>query len=78
MRTRPLSRWCVGPLAEAIEGIDSFDIPGAWTAMQRRVRNLGRSGLAACAISAVDVALWDAKARTLNLPLASPVGPLPR
>jgi len=63
-----------GPLAEAIKGIDSFDISGAWVAMQRRVRNLGRSGLAACAISAVDVALWDAKARTLNLPLASLLG----
>ena len=31
--------------------------------MQRAVRNLGRSGLAACAISAVDAALWDLKAR---------------
>ncbi len=63
-----------GPLAEAIRGIDSFDISGAWMAMQRRVRNLGRSGLAACAISAIDAALWDAKARTLNLPLASLLG----
>ncbi|MDE2284636.1 MAG: mandelate racemase [Hyphomicrobiales bacterium] len=63
-----------GPLAEAIQDIDSFDIAGAWIAMQRRVRNLGRAGLAACAISAVDVALWDAKARALNLPLASLLG----
>jgi L-alanine-DL-glutamate epimerase-like enolase superfamily enzyme len=63
-----------GALAKAIEEIDSFDIPAAWAAMQRRVRNLGRSGLAACAISAVDVALWDAKARALNLPLATVLG----
>ena len=36
--------------------------------MRRAVRNLGRSGLAACAISAVDAALWDLKARHLKLP----------
>src|SRR5690242_3866044 len=35
-------------LAEAIRGKSSFDIPACWNAMQRAVRNLGRSGLAAC------------------------------
>jgi L-alanine-DL-glutamate epimerase-like enolase superfamily enzyme len=63
-----------GPLKKAIEGRDSFDIPGCWTAMQRAVRNLGRSGLAACAISAVDAALWDMKARGLGLSLAMLLG----
>ena len=63
-----------GPLAKAIDGHDCFDIPGCWMAMQRSVRNLGRSGLAACAISAVDTALWDLKARTLDLPLATLLG----
>ena len=63
-----------GPLANAIDGRDCFDIPGSWMAMQRSVRNLGRSGLAACAISAVDEALWDLKARTLDLPLATLLG----
>ena len=42
--------------------------------MQRAVRNLGRSGLAACAISALDCALWDLKARLLGLPLATLLG----
>ena len=46
--------------------------------MQRSVRNLGRSGLAACAISAVDTALWDLKARALDVPLATPARPLSR
>src|SRR5689334_795789 len=54
-----------GVLAEAIGQRGSFDIPGCWHAMQRAVRNLGRSGLAACAISAIDTALWDLKARCL-------------
>ena len=38
--------------------------------MQRAVRNLGREGLAATAISAVDAALYDLKARLLEMPLA--------
>src|SRR5689334_16301342 len=61
-------------LAEAIRQKSSFDIPSCWNAMQRAVRNLGRSGLAACGISAVDTALWDLKARCLGLPLASLLG----
>lgn len=63
-----------GQLKKAINDQDSFDIPGCWMAMQRSVRNLGRSGLAACAISAVDAALWDLKACALNLPLAILLG----
>jgi L-alanine-DL-glutamate epimerase-like enolase superfamily enzyme len=63
-----------GLLRKATEGRDSSDIPGTWMAMERSVRNLGRSGLAACAISAVDAALWDLKARTLGLPLVKLLG----
>ena len=63
-----------GVLLGAIKGRNAFDIPGCWMAMYRAVRNLGRSGLAACAISAVDTALWDLKARALGLPLASLLG----
>ena len=63
-----------GALRTTIKQRDSFDIAGAWMAMQRSVRNLGRSGLAACAISAIDTALWDLKARTLDQPLASLLG----
>ena len=33
------------------------------------IRNLGRPGIASMAIAAVDVALWDLKARILGLPL---------
>jgi L-alanine-DL-glutamate epimerase-like enolase superfamily enzyme len=64
----------LGSLQETIEKRDSFDIAGCWLAMQRIVRNLGRSGLAACAISAVDTALWDLKARLLAVPVARLLG----
>ena len=63
-----------GALAEAVGGRDVMDVAGAWQAMQRTVRNLGRSGMAACAISAIDCALWDLKARLLDAPLAHLLG----
>ncbi|MYT28589.1 MULTISPECIES: enolase C-terminal domain-like protein [unclassified Streptomyces] len=43
-------------------------------AMNRAVRNAGRPGLVAGALSAVDTALWDLKARLLELPLVRLLG----
>lgn len=57
-------------LADEVVGQQVWDVPRIWTAMARRVRNAGRPGVAGTAISAVDVALWDLKARLLDLPLA--------
>jgi L-alanine-DL-glutamate epimerase-like enolase superfamily enzyme len=61
-------------LADTIAGLDALNPEAAWRAMQRAVRNLGREGLAATAISAVDIALHDLKARILDLPLATLLG----
>src|SRR4051794_24436378 len=63
-----------GKLAATIEGSDAFNPQSAWLAMQRAVRNLGREGLAATAISAVDTALYDLKARVLEIPLLMLLG----
>lgn len=63
-----------GTLAETARGRDAMDIPGTWKALQGTVRNMGRSGIAATAISAIDIALWDLKAKLLGLPLASLLG----
>ena len=63
-----------GHLAPLVEGRDALDIPATHDAMCRSVRNAGRPGIAACAISAVDIALWDLKARLLGLPLARLLG----
>src|SRR5262249_3139815 len=49
-------------------------VPGAWEAMVRSVRNLGRPGIASMAVAAVDTALWDLKARLLGLPLLALLG----
>src|SRR5581483_6440978 len=43
------------------------DVPAAFAAMGREVRNIGRAGVASTAISATDTALWDLKARLLHL-----------
>ncbi len=61
-------------LAEAVRGRDAMAVPAAWLAMVEQVRNIGRPGLAATAIAAVDTALWDLKAKLLGLPLCDLLG----
>jgi L-alanine-DL-glutamate epimerase-like enolase superfamily enzyme len=51
------------------------DVRASWLAMNRAVRNAGRPGIASCAISAVDQALWDRKARQYGIPLVELLGP---
>jgi L-alanine-DL-glutamate epimerase-like enolase superfamily enzyme len=63
-----------GKLSSLIEGKDAFNPPAVFLSMQRAVRNLGRGGLAATAISAVDAAIYDLKARLLGLPLCAMLG----
>lgn len=63
-----------GRLRGCVAGRDAMDIPAAWHAMCASVRNIGLAGVAAAAISAVDVALWDLKARLLDLPLVALLG----
>jgi L-alanine-DL-glutamate epimerase-like enolase superfamily enzyme len=61
-------------LAGVVEKQDAMDVRAAWDAMCASVRNLGRPGIAAMAISAVDSALWDLKARLLGVPLVVLLG----
>ncbi|MEU5716352.1 enolase C-terminal domain-like protein [Streptomyces sp. NPDC020403] len=61
-------------LAPCVRGRCAWDVPAANEAMSRAVRNAGRPGLVAGAVSAVDLALWDLKARLLDLPLAGLLG----
>ena len=64
-------------LKTLVEGGDALSAGTAYTAMTKTVRNIGRSGVAAMAISAVDVALWDLKARILDVSLADLLGRVP-
>lgn len=63
-----------GVLLDAVRGRDVLDVPACWHAMQRRIRNQGRPGLVSCAMSAVDIALWDAAARLLGMPVSRLLG----
>jgi len=69
------ARWVVADqLAPVVVGRSALDVAGAAEAMARTVRNIGRAGVAATAISAVDTALWDVKARLLGCPLTGLLG----
>lgn len=57
-----------------VVGSNVLDVPATNEAMVRACRNLGRQGVAGDAISAVDVALWDLKARVLQVPLSGLFG----
>jgi L-alanine-DL-glutamate epimerase-like enolase superfamily enzyme len=61
-------------LANVVQGKDVLNIPGCWLAMVEAIRNLGRPGIASMAISAVDAALWDLKAKLLDVALVTLLG----
>jgi L-alanine-DL-glutamate epimerase-like enolase superfamily enzyme len=58
-----------GKLASVVSGREAMRVGDAWSAMWSAVRNYGQTGLVSTAISAVDIALWDLKARLLDRPL---------
>lgn len=61
-------------LFSLVLGGDAMDIRALWEKMNIAVRNFGKWGIAANAIAAVDIALWDLKAKLLNLPLVKLLG----
>jgi L-alanine-DL-glutamate epimerase-like enolase superfamily enzyme len=61
-------------LAGVVEGEDAMAVRALWSQMSAQVRNAGRPGIGFCAISAVDQALWDLKARLFDVPLVVLLG----
>jgi L-alanine-DL-glutamate epimerase-like enolase superfamily enzyme len=55
-------------------GRDLDDLPGLWEELGQQLRNIGRPGIGFMALSAVDIALWDLKARLLDVPLVELLG----
>ena len=58
-------------LASLVEGHDALDVRAATERLRRACRNLGRPGIGAMAIAAIDSALWDLKGRLLDVPLVT-------
>jgi L-alanine-DL-glutamate epimerase-like enolase superfamily enzyme len=56
-------------LTDEVRGADALAPGATWRRLAARIRNAGRPGLGFMALSAVDVALWDLRARLLELPL---------
>jgi L-alanine-DL-glutamate epimerase-like enolase superfamily enzyme len=61
-------------LADVVRGRDALAPAEAWEAMASGLRNSGRPGIGFMALSAVDQALWDLKARLLDVPLVDLLG----
>jgi L-alanine-DL-glutamate epimerase-like enolase superfamily enzyme len=60
--------------ATCLIGHSPFDIPGLNIRMARAVRNDGNRGVGAMAISMLDIALWDLKARLLGCSMSRLLG----
>lgn len=61
-------------LAPALIGKDAADIDGIYDFMEWHIHYVGRGGIAAFAISAIDIALWDIKCKIKGVPLWKEAG----
>jgi L-alanine-DL-glutamate epimerase-like enolase superfamily enzyme len=64
----------LGEIAGELLGQDASDIGRVYDKLLWAGASVGRSGVATQAIAAVDIALWDLKARRADLPLAKLLG----
>lgn len=61
-------------LIDVVRGKSCGDIEALWREMFHRLRNVGTHGIAAMAVSAVDAALWDLKAKHYGVSLLDLLG----
>ena len=61
-------------LQEHAVGRSALDTNACFASMRKAQRNYGREGIAATALSAIDMALWDLKAKLLGQPLCTLLG----
>lgn len=60
--------------APKIIGRTPFETEVIWEELFHYARGVGRKGLSFCALSAVDIALWDLKGKILDMPLYKLLG----
>ena len=56
-------------LRATVVGRSAFSVEGASSAMNHSLRNVGVPGAGSMAVAAVDIAMWDLKAKLLDLSL---------
>lgn len=61
-------------IQKIVVGKSPMDIPRTYAALKYQLRNEGTRGIGAAALSAIDVALWDLKAKLLGQPLCLLLG----
>ena len=61
-------------LHDVVVGANAFEQGAIWSSMIAKIRNLGREGITAMAISAIDIALWDLRGKLLDAPVAALLG----
>lgn len=57
-----------------VEGESPFDTNALFSNLRKAQRNYGRDGIAATALSAIDIALWDLKSKLMGKPLCKVLG----
>jgi L-alanine-DL-glutamate epimerase-like enolase superfamily enzyme len=72
--SRGLTSFAEQLLSKHVTGQNSLSINSIWENLRRAVRNDGHQGLSSMAISAIDNALWDLRARLFKLPLVDLLG----
>lgn len=70
----PLVEAACRHIADRIIGMDADRIDFIWTKLYRDMHWLGQAGPLLSAISAVDIALWDIKGKTLGVPVYQLLG----
>lgn len=65
----------VAEIGDLLVGEDPSDIPRVCDRLLWAGASVGRSGLATQALAAIDICLWDLKAKRAGLPLAKLIGP---
>lgn len=61
-------------LEKVVDGRDAFEHGAILQELYRQVRNSGETGISSMAISAIDIALWDLRARLLDTSLVNLLG----
>ena len=62
-------------LADVVRDHEPDDVAATWIECGKQLRNMGRPGIAWCALSAVDIALWDLRARMHDVALTTLLPP---